>query len=278
MEGAINNITNTPIKTDADIERQNQQIEVIERQLEAELEPLVDELSKLASEIDQITGDPAARSEAKNRMDATKTAVDELKKKLESVKKAAANAKSQGEELLSEFDKKVDWIRQTRKDFDALPTVSADPAKLNDQIEDFSKLYHEVLENEGSMVLARAKIADELQRKPNAVLKRKLDSFDEEWSPLLTGVKDRHQVMEKAKKLGDELADLEVKIKNDLNDASQKIEEAKNAETVGVQFRNNSIEPFCFRMAMRYQISSRPRKCCIRSVHIWRDFCLSQRT
>uniref|UniRef100_A0AC35EZZ2 Uncharacterized protein n=1 Tax=Panagrolaimus sp. PS1159 TaxID=55785 RepID=A0AC35EZZ2_9BILA len=233
LESAIDDITKAPINSDADIENQNKQIELIEKKLEAELEPLLFELTKLASEIEEITNDPATKSEAKNRSDSAKTAVDELKKKLDSVKKAAASAKSQGEELLTEFDKKLDWIRETQKDFDSLPAVSADPAKLNEQIEDFSSLYQNVLENEGSMVLARAKIADSLQKKPNSMLKRKLESFDEEWKPLLAGVKDRYQLMEKAKKLGDELADLEVKIKNDLNDASQKIDEAKSADSNG---------------------------------------------
>uniref|UniRef100_A0AC34GFE4 Uncharacterized protein n=1 Tax=Panagrolaimus sp. ES5 TaxID=591445 RepID=A0AC34GFE4_9BILA len=133
------------------IENQNKQIENVEKKLEAELEPLLEELTKLASKIEEITNDPATKSDIKNRLDSTKTAVDELKKKLDSVKKAAANAKSQGEELLTEFDKKLDWIRETQKDFDSLPAVSADPAKLNEQIEDFSPLYSEVLENEGSM-------------------------------------------------------------------------------------------------------------------------------
>uniref|UniRef100_A0A914QLD3 Uncharacterized protein n=1 Tax=Panagrolaimus davidi TaxID=227884 RepID=A0A914QLD3_9BILA len=233
LDSAIDDITKAPINSDADIENQNKQIELIEKKLEAELEPLLFELTKLASEIEEITNDPATKSEAKNRSDSAKTAVDELKKKLDSVKKAAASAKSQGEELLTEFDKKLDWIRETQKDFDSLPAVSADPAKLNEQIEDFSSLYQHVLENEGPMVLARAKIADSLQKKPNSMLKRKLESFDEEWKPLLAGVKERYQLMEKAKKLGDELADLEVKIKNDLNDASQKIEEAKSADSNG---------------------------------------------
>ena len=49
----------------------------------------------------------------------------------------------------------VDWVQRQKHSVDTLPSVSAEPNRLAEQIEDFRVSYAEILAKEGQVIVIR---------------------------------------------------------------------------------------------------------------------------
>lgn len=151
--------------------------------------------------------DATNRAEIQEQLESTQKKADELERKIESVKKAALNAQNEGVELENKLDALLAVVNSAENELEQAAPIAADSTKLGDELKRAEEVYKKLVENEGDVSLLKAKVADELKKKPDAELKKKLETLNSKWPKVVSAARDRKDLVTKAGELVKQFTD-----------------------------------------------------------------------
>ncbi|KAK0426456.1 hypothetical protein QR680_009719 [Steinernema hermaphroditum] len=167
--------------------------------------------------------------------------VDDLKKEMEKMDQMSVVAEQT--QLKTDLENIVAETRELFLQLAAQQPISADPQKLAEQLDAFEKFHNDVMAKEDDVMLMRAKVLDQLKRCPDAELRedleQELEQLGAEWNPLMQATKERKALMEKVKRIAEEMADAQKVAKEDIEEDARRLQEAKSsAEDVETEIEN----------------------------------------
>ncbi|NP_001335519.1 Spectrin beta chain [Caenorhabditis elegans] len=179
----------------------------------------LEKLKGILEATEELEVDATNRAEIQEQLETTQKKADELERKIENVKKAALNAQNEGLELEKKLDELIGTVNSAENELELAAPIAAESLKLADELKRAEELFQKLIENEGDVSLIRAKVAEELKKKPDAELKKKLELLYQKWPKALGAARDRKDLVSKAgdlvKQFGDQVQALEQRLQGD---------------------------------------------------------------
>uniref|UniRef100_A0A8R1E2J6 GAR domain-containing protein n=1 Tax=Caenorhabditis japonica TaxID=281687 RepID=A0A8R1E2J6_CAEJA len=184
----------------------------------------LDKLKTILEATEELEVDATNRAEIQEQLENTQKKADELERKIENVKKAALNAQNEGVELEKKLDDLLSVVNSAENELEQAAPIAADSTKLADELKRAEELYGKLLENDGDVAFLKAKVADELKKKPDAELKNKLDSLNSKWPKTVAAARDRKDLVLKAGELVKQFTDGEQALEQRLSGDQSELE------------------------------------------------------
>uniref|UniRef100_A0A1I7TIM4 GAR domain-containing protein n=1 Tax=Caenorhabditis tropicalis TaxID=1561998 RepID=A0A1I7TIM4_9PELO len=179
----------------------------------------LEKLKSILEATEDLEVDATNRAEIQEQLESTQKKADELERKIENVKKAALNAQNEGVELEKKLDELIGVVNSAENELEQAAPIAADSQKLSDELKRAEELFQKLIDNEGDVSLLKAKVAEELKKKPDAELKKKLELLNSKWPKALGASRDRKDLITKAgdlvKQFGDSEQALEQRLQGD---------------------------------------------------------------
>ncbi|PIC54076.1 hypothetical protein B9Z55_003484 [Caenorhabditis nigoni] len=158
----------------------------------------LEKLKTILEATEDLEVDSTNRAEIQEQLESTQKKADELERKIESVKRAALNAQNEGVELEKRLDDLIGIVAQAENELEQAAPIAADSQKLHEELKRADDVFQKLLENEGEVSLIRAKVAEELKKKPDVELKKKVEMLNSKWPKALGAARDRKDLVTKA--------------------------------------------------------------------------------
>ncbi|CAI2296036.1 unnamed protein product [Caenorhabditis sp. 36 PRJEB53466] len=161
----------------------------------------LEKLKTIVEATEDLEVDATNRAQIREQLEGTQKKADELERKIEQVKKAALTAQNEGIELEKRLDDLLGIVNSAENELEQSAPIAADSGKLADELKRADELYQKVFDNDGDVSLLRGKVAEELKKKPDAEMKKKLETLVAKWPKTLAAARDRKDLIGKAGEL-----------------------------------------------------------------------------
>ncbi|XP_050552465.1 dystonin isoform X47 [Spodoptera frugiperda] len=179
-------------------DEQLRKIENLERQLEGQ-RPLLADLEGAGAALAQVLSDPASRQDIQSKLAAVARQYDNLQRKLDHRKAEIEAALKDGRNLEENVARTLGWLQSELSSLPGRLQVSADAAKLQQQLERHEPLYRELTQREHELIMLLDK-GREMEKKPaHQGLRKDLDRIQTQWDKLKRETVDRYTRLQTAK-------------------------------------------------------------------------------
>ncbi|KAF9797759.1 hypothetical protein SFRURICE_017954 [Spodoptera frugiperda] len=170
----------------------------LERQLEGQ-RPLLADLEGAGAALAQVLSDPASRQDIQSKLAAVARQYDNLQRKLDHRKAEIEAALKDGRNLEENVARTLGWLQSELSSLPGRLQVSADAAKLQQQLERHEPLYRELTQREHELIMLLDK-GREMEKKPaHQGLRKDLDRIQTQWDKLKRETVDRYTRLQTAK-------------------------------------------------------------------------------
>uniref|UniRef100_A0A915EIX9 Dystrophin n=1 Tax=Ditylenchus dipsaci TaxID=166011 RepID=A0A915EIX9_9BILA len=218
-------------------------LEDVEKRIE-QLKPSFEQLDIKSHRYARSTHEqPSMQSEVAEKVQGSKEHLANLLLKINTIKQSATTACMEEDEASRELDSLGRWLKQKNADLDNFSSIPTDMQKIEEHFtKDFSQLHDDILAKESEILVTSGKVAEVLNKSPNPELKKKLLHLNQQWPILLSDLKERQQLVEKTKKILAELSGLETKVKKQLVETKEEMEnQSKNTDKIDLQPAKNKL-------------------------------------
>ncbi|XP_041970881.1 dystonin isoform X11 [Aricia agestis] len=173
------------------------EIENLERQIEGQ-RPLLAALQTAGEDLAAALAEPGARADIMARLAAAQRKLDALQRDVEHARAEAEAALKEGRHLEESVARTLGWLAAEAGALPARLQVSADRARLTQQLERHEPLYRDLTQREHEIIMLLDK-GREMEKKPAyAGLRKDLDRIQTQWDKLKRETVDRYTRLQAA--------------------------------------------------------------------------------
>merc|ERR1711981_1546432 len=158
--------------------------------------PLLADVQSLGDQLQEILTDPASKSEIKAKVAQVERQFNNCERKLGLGLAELENAARESKEFNEKCQEIMDMLDQFDKMLSQKLAVSADKDILQQQVQDFEPLYHEIMGQEHEVIMLINRGRDVISRAPKGDqknLQKNLDTIGKQWQKIKKTAQDRQK-------------------------------------------------------------------------------------
>lgn len=158
--------------------------------------PLLADVQGLGDHLQEILTDPASKAEVKGKVAQVERQFNNCERKLGLGLAELENAARESKEFGEKCQEIMDMLDQFDKMLSQKLAVSADKDILQQQVQDFEPLYHEIMGQEHEVIMLINRGRDVISRAPKGDqknLQKNLDTIDKQWQKIKKTAQDRQK-------------------------------------------------------------------------------------